>query len=271
MKTLRIAVVGFIGVMAGFTVQGCTAKQPVPECDVLQAAGGFGLAPFYVQLRETSRSGACNADEGYHHIYVGMERFHPPFTQDFSVAIRSSILVDMTEGIAPAGIGGDTLRSDPADPNGDNINVIAKMSQFPTNGICSLTDYKGGTQNFQDEGAGYPAVSLKTDWTSFNLYSTSRVPGTGWDAKLKYTRDSSCTIDYDAKAFWPLVGCETDADCDPFEDPDAGRYFGSGINPNFKPKCELVDLSNDHYAVDYWFGHQPSGICTPSVDLATLK
>lgn len=152
-------------------------------------------------------------------------------------------------------------RVDPNDPDGKNQLGAGKLPQFPVDGVCTATEFTGMTQDFQEEVVDlvdggtetFPAITVKTEWTNFEILSTAKAPGTVWRAKLKYT-EGSCVANYDAFAFWPEVHCETDVDCDPNADVDAGRVLGSGINPEFKPKCD-TDV----------------GICTPSVTWDELK
>lgn len=182
----------------------------------------------------------------------------------------------------------EVSRVDPADPKGKNLNAIGKMPQFPTAGICSVTDFSGGVQNFQEElladGTTLPAIQYKVDFTEFNVISTAAVAGNAFLAKLKYT-EGACVANYEAIGFWPgsfhatidIPCAETAADADPSKgdgpdwfdsshilvtsgeceamaDLDAGRQFGSGINPAFKPKCDTT-----------------LGVCVPSVDPSTIK
>ncbi|MDP1822734.1 MAG: hypothetical protein Q8L48_05815 [Archangium sp.] len=179
-------------------------------------------------------------------------------------------------------------RLDPTDPDGKKLNAIGKMPQFPTAGICSVTEFTGGVQNFQEEmmadGTTLPAVTHKVDFTNFNVINTAKVPGTAYTAEIKYT-EGSCVANYKAMGFWvgsftgdPQIPCSdtaADADpakgdgpdwfdpthilvtsdeCEPLADLDAGRQFGTGMNPSFAPKCDTT-----------------LGVCVPSVDPTTLK
>jgi hypothetical protein len=179
-------------------------------------------------------------------------------------------------------------RTDPTDPDAKKLNAIGKMPQFPTDGVCEVTEFSGGVQNFQAEtlldGTTLPAVTHKLDYTNFKVLSTARVPGTAFTAQVKYT-EGACVANYEAMGFWPgsfhgtvEIHCsETAADadaskgdgpdwfdpthilvtsgeCEAMADLDAGRQFGSGISPEFKPKCDTT-----------------LGVCVPSVDPSTLK
>lgn len=152
-------------------------------------------------------------------------------------------------------------RVDPADPDGKKLNAIGKMPQFPTAGVCSVTAFEGGEQNFQEEvvmlpdgtNQTFPAATYKTEFTDFNVMNTTKVPGTAFTTNIKLTQ-GTCVAEYKAVGFWPEIGCSADSDCDPNADLDAGRVFGSGINPEFKPKCDM-DLE----------------VCVPTVDVTTIK
>lgn len=152
-------------------------------------------------------------------------------------------------------------RVDPADPDGANLNGIGQMPQFPTKNVCPITNIVGAAQNFGEEMVTladggtqtFPAATYKTEFTDFNIITSTKVPGTAFTANIKVT-EGSCVADYKAVGFWPPIECSSEADCDPNADLDAGRIFGSGINPDFKPKCDM-DL----------------GVCVPSVDVTTIK
>lgn len=289
MNKFRIGMVGLASAVAGFLLQGCFTAQPAPECQVTTASAAFGITPYYVQLKKIDGTGSCaNLTE----MQVGMQRFRVPNSTDFSVGIKPSLLVDAVNGyyysadydeenncsdgegcdmcVPPPGMAGDNVcesvpdpvpRVDPMDMDGKNVLGYAKMPQFPTAGSCTLSDFTGMVQNFQAENVdlvdggteALPAAKMQTEWSDMKILINAVIPGTAWTAKLKFT-EGSCVANYEALAFWPLVHCESDLDCNPVADLDAGYPVGSGINPNFKPKCDTM-----------------AGICKPSVDLTTLK
>ena len=320
---LRIGLLGLASAVAGFTLQGCFAPQPVPECSVTITAAALGLTPYHVLMTKVDGTGACASLK---HINVGLQRYRTKAAGgDFTLAVKASPVVDPYLGYVysantdayndcaneedcqgeddptmscvvnvddggverfdgtPVEISGDVgiagdpndggfevdpanecgvveeelPRVDATDPDGKKLNAIGKMPQFPTNGVCTVTDFTGGEQNFQAEmdidGNVIPAVTHKLEFTEFNVINSTKVPGTAFTSKIKYT-EGSCVANYTAVGFWPEVHCEADADCDPSADLDAGRILGSGINPEFKPKCD-TDV----------------GICVPTVDIAAIK
>lgn len=152
-------------------------------------------------------------------------------------------------------------RVDPSDPDGKKLNAIGEMPQFPTNGVCTVSNFTGGVQNFQAEDLTLvdgtmktlDAATFKVEFENFNIITTTKVPGTAFTSTIKYT-EGTCSATFKALGFWPEVHCTADLDCDPNADLDAGRLLGSGLNPDFKSKCDTV-----------------REVCVPGVDLTTLK
>jgi hypothetical protein len=184
-------------------------------------------------------------------------------------------------------------RTDATDPDGAKLVGTAKLPQFPTDGICAATDFVAAEQNFQEEVIDlvdggtqtFPALTVKTEWSNFEVLATAKAPGTVWRAKLKYT-EGNCVANYDAFAFWPNISCGgatqeyADEKCNPDSNlnyqcfPESGgggtvstdggcdtgflvmdpRVLGSGINPEFKPKCDRT-----------------AGVCKPTVTWDDLK
>jgi hypothetical protein len=215
------------------------ADDPSASCVNLRSDGG-------IELNDGSPVVPVDAD-------VGEVSFDPGDggTETFEVELANEC------GAVPDSIS----RVDPADPDGKNLNAIGNMPQFPTAGVCPVTNFTGGVQNFQAEdltlvgGATttLPAVTYRLEFENFNVISTTKVPGTAFTSTIKYT-EGACTATFKALGFWPEVHCEADSDCDPTADLDAGRLLGSGLNPDFKSKCDTV-----------------REVCVPGVDVTTLK
>ncbi len=153
-------------------------------------------------------------------------------------------------------------RIDPTDEEKAGVIAVGKFPRAPANGVCIASDFTGGSQNYVaftapnkfDGGVfSVPALSQKYEWSNFVVVTTAVFPGTAFTAKLKYTEDG-CTTDYEVRGIAPAVACKADEDCNPNANLDAGRVTGSGINPEFKPKC-VVDL----------------GYCLPTVDFTNPK
>ncbi|APR77796.1 Putative lipoprotein mlpA precursor [Minicystis rosea] len=86
-------------------------------------------------------------------------------------------------------------------------------------------------------------AKYKYEWKNLKFYVTAAAPGTQFTGDLTYTEDG-CTIEYSAIGMWPAVYCineKGEADdtlCSPCPDSEAGRVYGSGINPDFPVKCD---------------------------------
>jgi hypothetical protein len=148
-------------------------------------------------------------------------------------------------------------------------------------GVCRLSDFSGGAQRLNEvqlaDGSSLPAIDLRTEWADFDLINTTRAPGTFWTAKLKVT-EGSCATSYAVTGFYPMVTCAVlddsgevrvdqngvpvtdDGACDPVANPAEGRVTGSGIGPEFKPRCRADVLD--------WAGRP---VCVPTITAADLK
>ena len=148
---------------------------------------------------------------------------------------------------------------DPTDPEseGDTAtgSVCDTTTGFCTPG-CRATDENGDpapnscAAPFQcastDNTIGkcfLPPANYKYEWKNLKFFVTAAAPGTQFTGDLTYTEDG-CTIEYEAIGLWPAVWClnenyePDDSLCSPCPDSEAGRVYGSGINPDFPVKCD---------------------------------
>lgn len=78
-----------------------------------------------------------------------------------------------------------------------------------------------------DEDESAPAEPWLANWKDVEVTVTHDTPGTYFEGQMTVTR--SCgTVVYDVRAFTPILGCETDADCE----------IVSDIDPDWKAHCE---------------------------------
>jgi hypothetical protein len=99
-STIRTGLLGLVGAVAGFTLQGCFAPQPVPECNLTITAAAQGLVPYYAQLKKVDATGGGTCGN-LDHMYVGMQRFRTKASGgDFTVALKASVLADPYLGYA---------------------------------------------------------------------------------------------------------------------------------------------------------------------------
>ncbi len=269
MKISRLTAAMFLVGAAGGFLYACSAPQPLPECAVTSGNVLFNTPNHWATFKLKSGTGPCSQLRG---DQVGLQHYRAPNSKEGTLAIRTHRLGNLYRTRPAAG-------RDPNDPDGKKINAIGKYPYLPDgDGICTATDFQPAEQNFAAatlaDGGTLPARSIRYRWSNVRVINTANVPGTVWTAELEYTEDvdgpgpqPECTATYDVTGVWPMVQCHQDEDengnpipgsenayCDPNPDIDAGRAFGSGINPDFKPKCDLE-----------------LGVCLPSVPLDQLR
>lgn len=93
-STIRTGLLGLVGAVAGFGLQGCFTAQPQPECSVTVTSAGLGLVPYYTQLKKIDSTGGGTCGD-LDHMYVGMQRYRTKASGgDFTVALKPSFLAD---------------------------------------------------------------------------------------------------------------------------------------------------------------------------------
>ena len=100
-----------------------------------------------------------------------------------------------------------------------------------------------------------PATQISYQWSNVRIRVSAAQTGLEWTGDLTYRRDG-CTANFHAAAVSPAVSCAApDGTADPTlcnsqPDANAGRYTGSGINPDLAVLCEPTALlcvpSTDH-------------------------
>ncbi|TPV93394.1 MAG: hypothetical protein B7733_20830 [Myxococcales bacterium FL481] len=147
------------------------------------------------------------------------------------VDVQSNAVIDLPEvpaeeerGVASAGVDWEELfRGDDDDSTGT--------------GEDSGTGETGGGDDDDDDDdddtgeppfPGQEPIQMEVEWSDMTIYATPDAQGTQFEAKMKVTIND-CVATYDAVGLYPVVGCETDEEC---EDP------ASGINPSFDVKCD---------------------------------
>lgn len=251
MKTYRLALIVGAAAAAGY-LYACTVPQPLPECNAATGA-------FFAKYKLKSGTGPCSELKGDE---IGFQRYRVPGKNEASLAIRAATMGSAASGDLFVVEENPVPRVDPTDKDGKKLNALGKFTVYPDkDGICQCTEISPATQSFQEESLDLsdggtevlPALKLSYEWSNLKMTNTANVPGTVFTAELKYTEDS-CTATYEVLGFWPPVHCKADDDCNPEADLDAGRITGSGINPDFQPKC-----------------NKETGYCEPSVAADTLR
>lgn len=196
---------------------------------------------------------------------VGLKAYNPPSADrkdldasKTSVAIQASSVGELTDN--PAG----AVDSDPTHtayslgdysnkPGADDFCSAPSLSTAEQHiPETSYTDADGNAQVF-------PATRLAYEWKDLRIYTTFTAPGNAITGEVTITREvtdpvdgtkDSCTTTYVVSALNPTVACAAydamgqatgtpdDTQCCAEADPSKGRASGSGINPDYKVKCD---------------------------------
>lgn len=246
--------------LAGLLSLGSCA-QPAMLCDV--ASG-----PYAVQYFAEPGAADCLLLPGE---LAGMKTYNPPSADGknidarvTTVAIQATSLGQLADDAALAGA---------ADPEASHtLYSIGDYSNRPDAGdFCSAPSLSRAEQHIprtdHEDAEGnpqvFPETRLSYEWKELQVYTTFTAPGTAATGEVTITREvtdpetgvvDACTTTYVASALYPVVGCEAadamgsptgapdDTACCAEADLSKGRSFGSGINPDFKVKCDPVLL-----------------------------
>ncbi len=130
------------------------------------------------------------------------------------------------------------------------------LSEEPVDGICTIPDVTEMRSDTDPFGIGQPTLAYHAH--DMRFLSGARYQGSEFEATVEVTI-GACTATYQAQALTPTQTggtCVTDADCNPFADPENGRPVGSGINPDYAVAC-----TKEQWVVDYLTGDPGVGIC----------
>lgn len=283
LKNLSVAIAG-----VAFAAWLGACGTPTVHCLVQSSPSGTAYA-FHMKYLSTTDTGPC---ANLKSESIGFQVYNKPHTNDFSLAWRTNgIGVPINNGVtsteideAMAAGGCDTALGVCSGLDNPKANGGAKMPAFPTDDLCEMSDFTGAEQHFDaipptldDDGGvidpGAPATDIAYNFTKLRFVSNTNAPGTVFDGELTYTQDA-CTAHYKVFGFWPAIGCETDEDCNPVANPDAGRTLGSGINPTFAPEGKPVKCNTEQPFSDPIFGDF-SGVCeiqfTSADEIKALK
>ncbi len=262
MKT-KISFAFLTSALVGGLLSSCYVPEPAFECTpaTTEFAGHYTLV-------SGTAGGACTMYSG---DLFRVQKYQAPGASSASIAVLATNMGKVTRvknGDVLTGTG-VFARVDPSDPNYAKESARGPLSSIAADskGVCSATLAPADqnlpavsvhTADFPKDGGvkNLPATHIKYDWKNFRFLNTARFPGTIVSAQLDVTVDA-CQATYDVEAIWPTVDCTTDEDCNPNANLDAGRVSGSGLSPDYAPKCD----------VDF-------GECIPTVsfdDLAKLQ
>jgi hypothetical protein len=103
------------------------------------------------------------------------------------------------------------------------------------------------------------ATTLQYSKIAMTFLSTAYYQGTQFKGTVTVTRNG-CTADYTTQGLSPTVGCDTNADCDPFKKP-----VSSGIQSNYNQGCVTDTWTTEAQA---FFG--TAGACFLKADFPSL-
>jgi hypothetical protein len=151
----------------------------------------------------------------------------------------------------------DPAMAPPADSE-PNASIYAK-GKFTTiypdsNQLCfaNMTDMTALAANGGATALQYSKLAL-------TILSTAFYQGTQFKGTVTVTR-GGCTADYTTQGLSPTVGCDTNADCDPFKKP-----VSSGIQSNYNQGCVTNTWTTE---VQGFFG--TAGACFLKADFPSL-
>jgi len=255
---------GAVGLAGVFLVSlsSASCSQPDLFCDV--ASG-----PYMVQYIPKDSANDCLMLSGER---VGMKTYNPP-TADKKTFDASKTTVALQAN--SVGVLADDARAigvEDSEPNHTQYSLGDYSNKPDANDFCSAPALSMAEQHipetaYTDEDGNaqvFPETRISYQWSNLEVYTTFAAPGTAATGEVTITKEvtdpmtgmtNACTVTYIANALYPRVGCEgADAEGNPSGMPDEtkccpvadlanGRTFGSGINPDFKVKCDPVLLS----------------------------
>lgn len=260
-RTIRwtICAAGLVGLfLLGSSGVSCT--QPELLCNVTSSP----FDPYIAQYIPKDPASNCLALPGE---FIGMKTYNPPLedgknvdASKTSVAVQAIAVGQLTDdGRAAGAVDSDqthtqfSLGDFSNTPNADDFCSAPDLSAAEQH--IPRTDYTDAEGNAQV----FPETRLKYEWKDLQVYMTFAAPGSAATGEVTITREvtdpttgttDSCTTTYVANALFPAVGCEVtdamgagtgmpdDTRCCSKADLANGRPFGSGINPDFKVKCD---------------------------------
>ncbi|UQA55745.1 hypothetical protein [Polyangium aurulentum] len=260
-KRIMGFLVGAIGLAGATTLSlsGASCSQPAIACVV-------GHGSFYARYTLISSTGTgCDQLKGDE---VGFSTYLAPNADkslaDYdnrSIAVQSLELGSLRQQW-------EVLQGpDNYDRENNKAYAFGKYSSAPDDNNICYAGGAGGTPalapaelnlpevtTMDDEGnmETEPARHVRQEWKNIRVYVTADAPGTQAVGEMTYEDVLlGCSATYSFIALYPAHYCGVDHDgdaatddvpsedeCNPKADPSKGRVFGSGINPDFKVRCD---------------------------------
>jgi len=259
MKTRIFAGMLAAGV-ATASLNACSQKNPSPPCNT--GHGDYAAKYLYIEGSKTG-TGTCDQLVGE---AIGVDKYYPIDGGASLVALQPE--TSMALGLAPAEGGNlyalGNLESEKPTPE-DMCNLVnmkpvdalytpAAVELLEDGGMPDGTAPdlgNGSVVPLEDGGSAYQPndQAVKYVFDNVKFWTIGAAPSAQqFTADLTYTQDG-CSAKYKVVAMYPAVHCVTqdengnpvadNALCDPKEDYDAGRLFGSGIFYEFETFCDI--------------------------------
>jgi hypothetical protein len=255
-KTSMAAAMAISSALGLLGLSGASCGQPDIQCVV-------GHGPFFARYELIEGEGSCAELRGGE---IGLSTYLAPNADrslanygERRIAVQSRLLGDLLHRGEEFGV---------ADPDSQPY-ALGDYTNLPDEGNVCYAGGANGTPALSvaeqsvpeipamDNGMGgmtepIPAAHVRQEWTNLKIYVTAQVPGTQMTGEMTFEDVlEGCSARYKVVALFPSVYCGVDADgdestpevasdeqCDPRADPAKGRVFGSGINPDFKTRCD---------------------------------
>ena len=233
------------------TLASC-GSQPKVHCTIARAS-------FAVRYTLQSGSGPCSELTGES---LGAQAYVPNFYAKPGDGDNGAIAIQSVE-MGTLLANGEAANPPVTDP--DITHTLYGFGKFTSltpdeNQICSVPTLTEANLNLAevpaqpgDMDAGVaptdaqPAAAISYQWSNVRVRVSAAQTGLEWTGDVTYTRDG-CSANFHAAAVSPAVSCDSGngtADptlCDAQPNAAAGRYTGSGINPDLAVVCEPTSL-----------------------------
>lgn len=235
-----------------------------PSCDSPKLLCDVASGPYIVRYYPKDAGADCLSLKGE---LIGMKTYNPPSADGenidaskTTVAVQASSVGDTADAAAAAGTE-DPDKTHTLYSYGDYSNTPDADDVCSASALSSAEIHVPKTAYTDDDGNPrvLPETRLVYAWKSLDVYTTFSSTGNAATGEVTLTREvtdpdtgvkDACTTTYVVSALYPAVGCEVlDADgngtgvmdetaCCPEPDLAKDRPYGSGINPDFKVKCD---------------------------------
>lgn len=254
---------------------GSCVEQPPPLC--VTTTAGFAVKLIETGARVESTPGACagfgpdgfnrDPEVGVSPYYLRDGRGQPDYSRG-SIAVQTAELGALVYGARERGVPdadgaqpysrGDFAASEPDAQSFCSVPTLS-VTRVLLPPIAPLAD-DTATPDVDESSPGQPAIDATLEWSNVRVYVTADIFGTQLEAQLIDTRRTpdgqSCAISYRALGLAPAVPCMAldpesgapltnpdgslqldPAACDTEANPEAGRFFGSGLSPSARFEC----------------------------------